>query len=531
MKIVVVGTGLGAIGAIKSLVNSGITPLVLDVGESLPVDVAADMKYLRSKDPKSWNKDDLRKFSVPRENASGALVPRKSILGSEYFYGGGDLRAEMGTKFKPGFPPYSEASGGFSAGWGGAFLPIHADDMVGWPISHEQLISAMRQAVGDLPIHEPEDGISRIFPVLRSGRRHIRTVSTAEARILKRLERLSENSSRFSFVAGQSRLLTDFSDDSDSRCRYCGHCSSGCVFGSIYKSSDDVEDLASRGLIEYRRGLRVERIDSAESGPVIRAWNLQSQKMESIESDRVFVAMGAVKSSVLYLQSMGIFDQPITIRRTGGFLQPLTSLGRLPLDWPDINTQSSVFAEFKVPEVSENWVHSQISPANELVLRKIGIQSRWVEGFDDVVRRRTAEHLAMALVNIHSSFGPIFELRVQEHVNGQVESRQLISDEAKQVNRAVSRAFLKLMRRAGFVTTRLIQQGSNTVAGFHFGASMPMRLEPKSEFESDTLGRPQGWSKVHFVDTSVLPSIPATTVGLLTMANGFRIAQESVETS
>ena len=523
------GTGLGGIGAIKALVRSGLTPVVLDVGESLPVDVAADMQFLRNKDPKSWTRDDLRRFTARRGSASSARVPRKSILGSEYFYGGGDLRAEMGTDFKPGFPPYSEASGGFSAGWGAAFLPIHEDDMGGWPIDHYRLIDAMRQCVSGLPIHEPIDEIARVFPILGSGRGHARTLSRAEKRILGRLERVGEKSSGFSFVAGQSRLLTDFSDESDSRCRYCGHCSSGCVFGSIYKASDEVEELAKLGLIEYRRGLRVERIDSTDDGPVIRAWNLRSQKMESIESDRVFVAMGAVQSSVLFLRSMEMFDQPITIRQTGGFLQPLFSVGRLPLDWPDINTQSAIFAEFKVPKVSANWVHSQISPANELVLRRIGIHGRRSGGLGSVVQRQAAEHLAMALVNIHSSFGPSFEVRIRNNSSrdSQVESRQVFSNESKEIHRVVSRSFLKLMRSAGFATTQLIQQGSTTVAGFHFGASMPMRLQPNSEFETDILGRPTGWSKVHFVDTSVLPSIPATTVGLLTMANGFRIAAES----
>jgi len=37
------------------------------------------------------------------------------------------------------------------------------------------------------------------------------------------------------------------------------------------------------------------------------------------------------------------------------------------------------------------------------------------------------------------------------------------------------------------------------------------------------LGRPTGWSNIHFVDSSVLPSIPATTLALTIMANACRI--------
>jgi choline dehydrogenase-like flavoprotein len=50
-----------------------------------------------------------------------------------------------------------------------------------------------------------------------------------------------------------------------------------------------------------------------------------------------------------------------------------------------------------------------------------------------------------------------------------------------------------------------------------------MRREP-GESDTDTLGRPPGWDRVHLIDASVLPSIPATTITLSVMANAHRIA-------
>ena len=61
---------------------------------------------------------------------------------------------------------------------------------------------------------------------------------------------------------------------------------------------------------------------------------------------------------------------------------------------------------------------------------------------------------------------------------------------------------------------------------FHGGGSLPMRTQP-SEFECDPLGRPQGWSRLHIVDASVLPSIPATTITFSVMANAHRIGMEA----
>jgi choline dehydrogenase-like flavoprotein len=49
-----------------------------------------------------------------------------------------------------------------------------------------------------------------------------------------------------------------------------------------------------------------------------------------------------------------------------------------------------------------------------------------------------------------------------------------------------------------------------------------MRTSP-GRFESDRYGRPSGFERVHAVDSTVFPSIPATTITLSVMANAHRI--------
>jgi choline dehydrogenase-like flavoprotein len=63
-------------------------------------------------------------------------------------------------------------------------------------------------------------------------------------------------------------------------------------------------------------------------------------------------------------------------------------------------------------------------------------------------------------------------------------------------------------------------------SSFHCGSTFPMKDCPVN-LESDTLGRPAGLKRVHVVDASVFPSIPATTITLSVMANAHRIATES----
>jgi choline dehydrogenase-like flavoprotein len=45
-----------------------------------------------------------------------------------------------------------------------------------------------------------------------------------------------------------------------------------------------------------------------------------------------------------------------------------------------------------------------------------------------------------------------------------------------------------------------------------------------SEGQSDVFGRPAGYARVHAVDSTVFPSIAATTITLTAMANAWRIS-------
>jgi choline dehydrogenase-like flavoprotein len=49
------------------------------------------------------------------------------------------------------------------------------------------------------------------------------------------------------------------------------------------------------------------------------------------------------------------------------------------------------------------------------------------------------------------------------------------------------------------------------------------------ELETDGLGRPREWRRIHLIDASVFPSVAATTFTLTVMANAHRIASAVAE--
>jgi choline dehydrogenase-like flavoprotein len=63
--------------------------------------------------------------------------------------------------------------------------------------------------------------------------------------------------------------------------------------------------------------------------------------------------------------------------------------------------------------------------------------------------------------------------------------------------------------------------------GNHFGGSFPMSNNPAG-LQTDILGRINGLDKVHIADSSIFPSISATTISLSVMANAHRIASHIV---
>jgi hypothetical protein len=75
----------------------------------------------------------------------------------------------------------------------------------------------------------------------------------------------------------------------------------------------------------------------------------------------------------------------------------------------------------------------------------------------------------------------------------------------------------------------MMQFVSASGKSYHFGGSFSHALPDKGgHLSTDRVGRLKVWRRIHIIDGSVLPSIPASTFTLTVMANAHRIAEESV---
>ncbi len=63
---------------------------------------------------------------------------------------------------------------------------------------------------------------------------------------------------------------------------------------------------------------------------------------------------------------------------------------------------------------------------------------------------------------------------------------------------------------------------------YHWGGSFPHTGDRSAALGSDRLGRVGPWRRIHIVDASVFPNVPAMTFTLTIMANAHRIASETL---
>ncbi len=522
LKIGVIGSGLSAVGAIKALKKWGVKPTVLDWGEKLDANRSQQVHHLAGTLPREWKPEERAWLDQNDTLKKKGSIPKKLVFGSDYFYG--TSRKEAPVEAVGNMPPFSYALGGLSTGWGAAVLPAQACDLSDWPLEAGELTEYCERVLQGLPYSAAEDGLSLNFPILATAPKSLR-LSQASSRLLEALRKASVLR-KDETVFGQSRLLlSPDSVEGHSGCRYCGHCMSGCVYKSIYKAGDEIQDWREKGEIDYVAGCLVDRIEEAEGKVTVHYFDGQG-KPDQMKFDRVFLAAGAVNSARIVMNSFHFFGEKALLKSRGGFVVPVLSLWKLPSDWPDCNTEPGLFLELK-GKALEHWVHVQISTDNELLLKMLGAQTS-PRGLLGRLKRFLAGHLFVLLVNYHSDQSGTYELRVSPSPEpGKINSLHSVHRKSFPKLGVLWASGLRLLRVLGRVGCLPLLPFARLNSGsYHVGGTLPMRAKPAGKLETDILGRVSGWKRVHVVDTSVFPSLPGTTIGLLTMANAYRVVDK-----
>jgi choline dehydrogenase-like flavoprotein len=516
----VIGSGPAGVACAQALLARGARVVMLDAGLELEPARAQIVRRLAARPPADWAAAD--RASVQGAAAGAAGLPTKLAFGSNYPYAETEENipwAGHGVGLSP-----SLALGGLSTVWGAAMLPYRDVDIADWPVKNAELAQHYRAVLAFTGLAAQRDDLEELFPLHSENVQALPPSRQAEL-FLGNLQRhragLRERGWRF----GRARVAVRATNTARGPgCNRCGLCMSGCPYSCIYNSADTVREMRKGKNFAYHRDVIVTRLREESGKVLVEGFHRQTRVPLSFTTERAYLAAGVLPTAQILLRSQGAYDQVLKLRDSQYFLFPL-ALARRTRDVRSeaLYTLSQIFIELNQPDISRHTVHLQIYTYSDI----IGAAARKKLGVLKFLAPHLEDRLLIVQGFLHSDESQQIEMKLQR--DGAKDRLGVDAAPNPQTRRVVKKVMRELLEQAGKLGGIVLPpmlQFEKPGRGYHSGGSLPMRAQP-GKFECDVLGRPQGWSNVHVVDASVLPSIPATTITFSVMANAHRIGWET----
>jgi choline dehydrogenase-like flavoprotein len=522
--IYVVGSGPAGVSCAKALLEQGAQVTMLDSGLELEPERRDRVVQLKNTTLEKWQPDDLA-FLKEATSAGVSGIPLKYAYGSDFPYRdpGVDWRLDLdGVDTRPSF-----AKGGLSTVWGAAVLPYRADDIRDWPVEEAELARHYRAVLDFMPLAGGRDALERLFP-LHTDAPQPMSLSSQAKEFLTDLTAAASELTQDGVSCGSARLAMWSGSANGERagCCSCGLCMYGCPYGVIYSSADTLAALRAHPNFTYRHGIVVDRV--VESGPRVTlfARDVIRQDAVRLEGSRAFLACGPLSTTKILLESLEAFDEPVTLKDSSYFLLPLLRFRRTAgVSRERLHTLAQLFMEIVDPQICDQTVHLQIYAYNELysvALQKLfGPMARLFERPASML----LERLLLVQGYLPSACSAAIRVSLQRESAQRPATLHLspVSNErAKPVLKRVVRKLRRNTRHLRAIPLEPMLRPGKPGRSFHSGGTFPMQSSP-GRLQSDRYGRPSGFTRVHAVDSTVFPSIPATTITFSVMANAHRI--------
>jgi choline dehydrogenase-like flavoprotein len=523
----VIGSGPAGVACARALLARGANVLLLDAGLDLEPDRAQVVRQLAATKPSAWPAGQIARLKEGMV-AGAKGVPLKFVFGSDYPYRETETQTPWqghGVGIRP-----SLALGGLSTVWGAAMLPYRDADIADWPIKITDLEKHYRAAAEIAGLSGQRDDLEELFPLHCDHPSAIQPSRQAEL-LLRNLQRHRAGLLERGWHFGRARVAIRAADTAKGiGCIRCGFCLYGCPYGCIYNSADTVQELRAEKNFTYQRDVIVTTLREDSGQVIVRGHQRQTREPLSFEVNRVYLAAGVIPTAQILLRSQSAYDQPVRLQDSQYFLFPIVLARRTrDVQTEPLYTLSQLFIELCNPQISRHTVHMQLYTYSEMIGQAVRKTFGPLAGPLDRLARQLEERLLIVQGFVHSDESPSMSLTLKSTgANGgdclQVTVRP--NPQGRRVVKRVLREMLRQTRRLGGVALLPMLQMEEPGRSFHSGGSFPMREKPGA-FESDCLGRPHGWNRVHAVDATVLPSVPATTITFSVMANAHRIGWES----
>lgn len=523
----VIGSGPAAISAAVALTARGLPVTILDAGRRLESEKQEILDRLGALPPGQWPASDLDALRGGDQSKRQGSIHVKLTYGSDYPYAavGEPL---LDTEEEPPFH-YSQARGGLSNVWGASQLPARAEDIADWPINVSDLEPHYRAVFDFMPTTAVEDDLASLLPTYTERGEDLRPSRQAR----EFLDDLQTNRARLHRAGlhfGRSRLaVTAAGDAQRPACVHCGLCLYGCPYALIYSTAFTLRRLIDEKKVTYLDRHVVEKLEPTADGVTIFTRDLAQNRTVTFHANRVFVGAGVLPTAWLTLQSLGAFDEPVQMLDSQYFIYPFFRARRTPgVQEEALHSLVQAFVEIDDPTVSRHLVHLEIFSYSDFLKRALfATPLRYFLRFPWVAEQMLGRLLVVQGF-LHSRDSGSLRLVLRQNAAGQSRLHVDAQPSARAWWASI-KAGLKLAVNAfslGGMPVVPALQFAEPGRSYHSGGTFPMRAHP-GRFETDTLGQPTGLPRVHLLDASVFPSIPATTITLTVMANAHRIATQA----
>lgn len=508
---IVVGSGPSGLAVTKALLARGREVTMVDGGQVLSQADQARKTKMAATSPSDWTQEQIDAWQAPQFSPRPGMVSR---YGSNHALTEADQTLDNPQDWFA--LRASHAVGGLSNVWGGAVLPSRQADIVDWPINTDDLAPHYKAVSEFMPMSGRADRLEALFPHVPMSEGRSLNPSPQGRKLLEKFDTIGDALARDGVHVGQARQAVS------SDCQYCGMCLHGCPWNQIFSANHALADLQKDPNFTYLRGRIVTHFEQDTNHA--KAFLKDSSPLTG---DRLYLAAGILETARIVLASQPTPGASLTLLDSQHFFLPMLHRWK-PDDNPETaphHTLTEAFVEMDDKTISPYLTHTQIYGWNEFYAREmIGNYGPKLPGGGPLFRA-VSRRLMVAQTFLHSDHSAKVELNLGKNHN-RLTATLISNPETEKVMAAASKKLGKSMSRAGLFALQFARRVGSPGSSFHTGGTLPMSASPNG-LQTDGAGRLHGLDRVHVVDASILPSIPATTITFTVMANAHRIGMLS----
>ena len=520
---IVVGSGISGVSCATALIKKkNVKVLMIDVGYELEKKIKAKVNKLYNLDYKKWPK----KIFNNSQNEYHKGIPLKKIFGSDYIY-----KTPRPYKFaynsKIGLRP-SFAKGGFSNIWGATVMPFYKNDILDWPLSFKKLEKYYKEVVKIFNISGQKDNLSKYFPLFKKNLFNLNFSEQGNV-IYKFLKKNEKNLKKNGLFFGKSRLAfnkTKYAHKDG--CIYCGMCLTGCPKKIIYSSNTTLENLKKNKKFKYISGFTVTDLKENNSNVDVYASIKNSKKRICFTGKKVFLGAGVLQTTSIIANTLKLKNYKFEIKDNSLFYLPLLfKKSFINIQDQKVNTLSQIFFEILDKRISKKFVHAQLYLYNNLYKKELDKYLYPLKFFIPKIIERFISRLTILQIYLHSDYSSklVFHYKSNRPYEFSLEEKK--NKKTYQTIKSILDKIKKNREFTGLYPIILFNKILRAGQSYHCGSTLPMKKKKSKKLCTDLLGRPKNFKRIHCIDASILPSIPATTITLSVMANAYRIGSES----